>query len=125
MSQGMLDRYPFSQLRSPLWRQLPMAELIEEPLIGVDVDTAAADTGGTALPQRTGLTRLLREVDRGTGMEGNDHLVGAANRAGIPVERKGGLGVAVPVADGPGLAVDGQILRPIPDEIAGQIAAIE
>src|SRR5205807_1249431 len=79
----------------------------------------------TALPERAGLTRLLWEVDCRPGSEGNADLVGTANRAGIPIEDKGRLGVAIPVADRPGLAVDHPLLRPIPHQVTGQIAAVE
>jgi len=41
MGQSIFNRDAFSQLRSALRCQLPLPELIEEALIGMDVDTAA------------------------------------------------------------------------------------
>lgn len=91
----------------------------------MDVDTAAGRTSGATLAEGTGLALLLREVDGGAGVEGDAHLIGIADGAGIPVERKGGLGIAITVAGRPGLAVAGQILGTIADQIAGQVPPIK
>lgn len=62
----------------------------------MEVDTAAVHAGGAALLEGTGQADVLWEADRGAGPERDDHGVRTADGAGIPVERKGRLGVASP-----------------------------
>jgi len=50
MGQGMLDWYSLPQFCPALWRQLSLAQLLEESFIWVNVDTAAGGTGGAASP---------------------------------------------------------------------------
>lgn len=87
------------------------------------MDTATGSTGGAARPEGTDLALVLGEVDGLTESEGDVHPIGTANGAGIPVEGEGGLGIAVTIADRPGLTVDEQVIGPIPNEVAYQIAA--
>src|SRR5690349_3905470 len=72
MGEGVLDRRPLPQLRPALACELPMAELVEEALVGVDVDAAAVRAGGAALPQRARPAAPLGEVDGGAGPERDD-----------------------------------------------------
>jgi len=78
-------------------------------------------TSGAALAEGTGLALILREVDGGAGVEGDAHLIGTADGASIPVERKGGLGVAIAVMNRPGLTVDSQILGTITHQITDRV----
>ncbi len=125
MCEGMLYRHALPQLGSALWCQLPFTQLLEESLIGMDVNAAAGGAGGTPLPQRRDLARVFWEVHGCIRMEGDAHLIGAADGAGLPVEHKGRLGIAIAVAHRPRFAINGQVLRTIPDQLAGQVATIE
>jgi hypothetical protein len=81
--ESMLNRHPLPQLRSALRCQLPSAQLLEETFIWMDMDAATAGTGGAALPERTDLALVLREVHGRPRPERDHHLVGAANGTGI------------------------------------------
>ena len=74
MRQGVLDGDPLAELGPSSWRVLALTQLGEEPLIGVDADTAAARTGRTARLQGAGGTRSSREVDRAAGHKRQLHL---------------------------------------------------
>src|SRR6185312_8166535 len=105
----MLDGHPLAQLRPSLRRELALAQLLEELFVGMDVDAPSGGAGGAALAQGADLALVLWEVHGGARAEGDHHLVGAANGAGRPIEREGGLGIAVAVADRPGLAIPRQV----------------
>lgn len=120
MSQGVLDWDPLPQFGSAVGCELPLARLLEESFIRMNVDTAAGGTGGAAVPQGTDLALILREVDGLTELKGDAHLVRTTDGAGLPVERKGRFGIPVAVADGPRFGIDHEIRGAIPDELTGQ-----
>src|SRR5260221_9049255 len=72
--QRLFDGHPLARLRPACWRLLSLAQLGQEPLIGVDAHTASVRTSGTALAERTSGTSGSREVDGPTRCEGQLHL---------------------------------------------------
>src|SRR5262249_49354322 len=125
MRKCVLDRDALPQFCPALGRLLPRPQLAQEPLIRVNRDTPPLGTAGAPRPQRTGGTRLRWEVDDASYLEGDGDRIRAANRPLLPIQRKGGLREASSVAHRPGLAGDGQLCWPLPDQRAAQIPAID
>ncbi len=87
-------------------------------------DTPSPLTGRAALAQGTSGTGLSRKVHDSPRLEGQHHLVGALNQLLLPIQLKGRLRKARAIAHRPGLAVDLQARRTLPDPQTAQVRSI-
>jgi len=76
MRQTVLNGHSFAQLRAPLRRQLPFAQLLQQPLIGVDADTAAMCARRTPFAQRTAGTAVCGKMHTAPGSNGSTTSLG-------------------------------------------------
>src|SRR5919199_5849847 len=123
--QAVLDRDAFPQFGPPGRGVLTRAQLDQQPLVGVDRDTAAVGATGAARAERAGRAGRRWELDHLAGVEGEAHLVRATDRALLPVQFEGTLREGCARSDRPGLAIDLQARRPLADQATGQVRAVD
>src|SRR4051812_14542820 len=86
VGEAVLDRDPLAELGAAGRGALAGAQLVEEPLVGVDGDRAAVGAGGAAGAEGAGGAGRLGEVDRAADGERLEGAGRAAQGAGVPVE---------------------------------------
>ena len=88
-------------------------------------DAAATLTGGAALSQGTGRTRLGWEMHDSPWLESQFHLIRTPDYLALPIQVKGRFGKASAIAHRPGFTVHLQVCRALPDQQTTQVGAID
>jgi hypothetical protein len=125
MSQGMLHGDSFAQFGPSLWGLLALAQLDEQGFIGMDADAAALGTGGALDFQGALSTGVFGKVDHAPRLKG--HLLPRRTLDGLPlpVQDKCLLVKALPLANGPGFAVDLQLVTTLADQQTAQRGSVD
>src|SRR5437667_7719020 len=90
----------------------------------MNANTAPITTGGTALPEGTGLADLGWKLDHASWHKWHLLLVGTAQEPSLPIELKCRFEEAVAIADRPGFTVHMQVCCTFPHQTTTEIGPI-